>query len=613
MKKIMTVVLFTLSITLLSAQKPKEVSNLEKFNLKPIESVVDEKLEKIDKETGALRVNRNEYFACDKKDVKEIALSYLSTKSNIYGLTKELEDVRIIKTFESPAGKYVYCQQYINDIPVYATNFTIYINKEDAVTYTLNEFRNITKYNNMAKVSSITNKDALKAAQKYIDVKDAIIGEPKLELVYFESIDKGLELAWKVNINSMKPLGDWQIFISVTDSHIIHAEDIAMYVDVNAKIFNPNPIATAQTTYGSSSNYTDNNNATNTALNAELKTMNLRDVKYENGTYKLEGPYCRIMDIESPYNHNINPVITTSGGITGFNYTRNQTEFEALMCYYHVDAAGRRVAQLGYNVNGLNAINVDPHGFNGADNSHYISSTNYLAFGDGGVDDAEDADVIWHEYGHAIQQNLGVGTTVSNSEISSVKEGSSDYWALSYKRSLSSYNWWLFANWDGHNEFWDGRRADLNWIYPTNYVFGHNGGQIWSSALMKIWSDLGRDITDKLFLEMHLIWGTSPTMRSAAAAFMQADVNLYNGDHLCKIVARFKEHGLTDPTINYVVAFTNQIVTTDTTVTSCDNINVQNVTITNNTKLTLDAAKTTSIEGWFAVILGSELNVYKNQ
>jgi len=67
-------------------------------------------------------------------------------------------------------------------------------------------------------------------------------------------------------------------------------------------------------------------------------------------------------------------------------------------------------------------------------------SINHLAFGVGGVDGAEDADVIWHEYGHAIQCNLGTAYMFDDNETKSVAEGSSDYWALSYKRSLSSYN-----------------------------------------------------------------------------------------------------------------------------------------------------------------------------
>ena len=610
MKKIVISTLFVLSINLINAQKPKESSRLEKLNLKPIEIVFDEQIGKTDKESKALRVNWNESFKSEVKEVSEIALSYLQEKKDVYGISNISDNIKVAKIIESPSGKYVYYQQYVNDIPVFATNFIVCVNKEGVVTYALNEFRNVTKYKDVRNKSSIINNDALKIASEYLNIKGDIIGEPKMELVYFESMDKGLELAWKINIISMNPMGDWQIFVSADDENIIHVEDIAMYANVNAKIFNPNPIITAQTVYGSTSNYKDNNNTTNASLDAELKTAVLSNIKYENGVYTLEGPYCKIEDIEGPFGHNLNPVITTSGGVTGFNYNRSQTEFEAIMCYYHVDAAGKRIAQLGYNVNGLNAMRVDPHGLNGDDNSHYMSSGNYLAFGDGGVDDAEDADVIWHEYGHAIQNNLGAGNMSYLGQTMSLQEGSSDYWALSYKRSLSSYNWWLFADWDGHNEFWSGRRADLNWVYPADYVPYHAGGQIWSTVLMKIWGDLGKDVTDKLFLETHLIWGQSPTLQDAATAFMKADLNLYNGSHLCQIYSRLQEHGLIDTNqIVNTTSLVNQTVNTNKIVFSCSDLNVQDVKVQNNAKLTLDAAGDVIISDDFEVVLGSELEI----
>jgi hypothetical protein len=53
---------------------------------------------------------------------------------------------------------------------------------------------------------------------------------------------------------------------------------------------------------------------------------------------------------------------------------------------------------------------------------------------------------------------------------------------------------------------------------------------------------------------------------------------------------------------------TNQTVTINTTVTDCI-INAQNVTVTNNAKLTLDAFKETIVNGPFEIQLGSELEI----
>ena len=57
------------------------------------------------------------------------------------------------------------------------------------------------------------------------------------------------------------------------------------------------------------------------------------------------------------------------------------------------------------------------------------------------------------------------------------------------------------------------------------------------------------------------------------------------------------------------VNFINKTVTADTIVTSCSDINVQNVTVTNGAKLTLDAAGEVNIISDFEVELGSEFEI----
>jgi subtilisin family serine protease len=56
------------------------------------------------------------------------------------------------------------------------------------------------------------------------------------------------------------------------------------------------------------------------------------------------------------------------------------------------------------------------------------------------------------------------------------------------------------------------------------------------------------------------------------------------------------------------VNFTNQTVSANMTVTGC-NINVQNVTVTNGAKLTLNATGTTTITSTFSVAVGSQLEI----
>ncbi|MDR1592405.1 MAG: hypothetical protein LBS16_05940, partial [Prevotellaceae bacterium] len=57
------------------------------------------------------------------------------------------------------------------------------------------------------------------------------------------------------------------------------------------------------------------------------------------------------------------------------------------------------------------------------------------------------------------------------------------------------------------------------------------------------------------------------------------------------------------------VSLQNQTISSTVTIEACKDINVQNVTVTNGAKLTLDAENRTVINGAFEVELGSELEI----
>ncbi|MCL2131036.1 MAG: T9SS type A sorting domain-containing protein, partial [Lentimicrobiaceae bacterium] len=327
--------------------------------------------------------------------------------------------------------------------------------------------------------------------------------------------------------------------------------------------------------------YAHNNGATTPCLDSQLFEVTLRDLTFRDSLYWLEGPYCVVEDISDPFGHPI-PALADPDS---FQYTRAKREFKAVMAYYHVDLAARRILELGYDIPDtceLKQLRVDPEGKN-EDKSSFDFVYNCIKLGvfNGIPSGAEDADVIWHEYAHAIQRNFGskVKYIFKDGEIPimvaqrAVEEGCSDYWATSYKRSLYPNYWDTLFLWNGSGREDHVRVIGQNKVYPTDYSFDTNDIQtpydnslILSSALMKIWEDLGRDTTDMLFLEMHYIWGKTPTLLFAAAAFMQADIHLYEGVHLCQIYERFREHGLADSSVFSRTLSEDTLISTPTTI-----------------------------------------------
>lgn len=292
----------------------------------------------------------------------------------------------------------------------------------------------------------------------------------------------------------------------------------------NALIYLPNPITSAETTYGG--NYIDNNDQTNPFLDAE-RVLKQITVNETGGIYQLNNDYVLIREHSPPV---IQPETSTDGN---FFYDRSESGFEDVNTLYHITTFQEYIQSLGFN----NLVNyqlaVDCHGFNGQDQSAFFPSTNppQLTFGTGGVDDAEDADVIIHEYGHAISHSAAPNTNIGT-QRGALDEAIGDYLAVSYSRLHHEHDWFKVFNWDGHNEFWSGRLAQTTKIYPEDLDFNIYGdAPFFSSTLMEIEDLIGRDTTHILLFESLYWYTTHMKISDAIDLLLRADSVLFGEAH----------------------------------------------------------------------------------
>jgi hypothetical protein len=107
-----------------------------------------------------------------------------------------------------------------------------------------------------------------------------------------------------------------------------------------------------------------------------------------------------------------------------FSFGRSSPFFEQTMAYYQVTRAQEYIQGLGFT--GPAGINEEPQNLLPDvipdDNAFYDGFDDVIVFGTGGVDDAEDADIIWHEYGHAMQ-DAQFGLPFPFSDMGAVGEG----------------------------------------------------------------------------------------------------------------------------------------------------------------------------------------------
>jgi hypothetical protein len=328
--------------------------------------------------------------------------------------------------------------------------------------------------------------------------------------------------------------------------------EVPLFFNAKGRVFEINPVAALN-----APQLRDQNNAASAVPEFAYSIVDLPDLAPSG---PLQGPNVKIVDAQDPST----PRADASQSLM---FDRGQPQFEEVNAYYNIDRSQRYLQSLGYNgARRLVAypIAVDPHALLGTDNSVYESSSvpgeGVLFFGDGGTDDAEDSDIVLHEYTHAIQDWIAPGAFFgsSASQARALAEGIADYWAFSqnYVQTVAGgRDPYCLGDWDARC---DGDDPSQQCGYPpgadclrrvdstkTMADFAaierpgqeHENGAIWSSALREIMEALlrrhpadGRQRADRIVIESMFGIPSNPTfailahnMVAAADALTPAD------------------------------------------------------------------------------------------
>ena len=321
-----------------------------------------------------------------------------------------------------------------------------------------------------------------------------------------------------------------------------------------ARVFDPNPVVT---------------------LNApELQDLNdqaghipaqaYRDVELPDTA--LHGPWVDLVDRQSP------AIAPPEGALL---FDRSADGFEDVSAYFHIDRNQQWVQSLGFRASraiAAYAVPVDAHAAAGEDNSFFVPSGTQagrgaLFYGDGGTDDAEDADIVLHEYAHALMEWIAPGTFGGSfdSESRALSEGTADYWAFSAHldaRRASGRDPYCIADWDAR--CWldassercaypagsdclrrvDGTRTMADYQLGDSSGTPHLNGSIWSSALRELRDHLPREVMDTLVLESLFGVPPRPTFATMARRLIVTDHLLHQGAHVGLICTAMGKRGI---------------------------------------------------------------------
>ncbi|MCB9252674.1 MAG: hypothetical protein H6605_09425 [Flavobacteriales bacterium] len=313
---------------------------------------------------------------------------------------------------------------------------------------------------------------------------------------------------------------------------------------VSAMVYLPNPIVTDNAKYGGS--YVDNVNKTNSILDNARRKVRF-PATYDSGKFILQHDKFRIKDLNPPIEEPVQPTDTF------FNYKRDESGFEDVNAYYHIYAYYEYLKGKGF-VDLIDSIEIDSHGENGDDNS-FFDPSKYpftLEFGTGGVDDAEDAQVVIHELGHSLSHLAATGTA-NGGERLIMEEGQADYLCLSYSRSLSSNHPYRVFSWDAHNEFWDGFNGNTTLTYPERSGIKDIDREIWSTALICMLEKIGREKSDEIVLNYYYHQVGNSNMPAMARVILKMDSMLHGGKHVAAIWQCFNDRQILDTVPWYLI------------------------------------------------------------
>ncbi len=479
-------------------------------------------------DTRLLRIHGD--FVSQEQNPEKAARVFLQRHAGLLELAADDSSLVLALTRQGLAGTYYRFQQVARSLPVF--------DAEVIVLVASIEGQQVVREVNLAHRRALSIDEpkqdigttiALERARTHVaspvegstpEVLLGIAGEPA-------------RLAYRVRISADTPVAAWEILVDAATGAVISARNRIKHVTGTGMVFDPNPLA-------STGNFTfvDNGDATDAGLDAARYSVALPNL---DGSGFLRGLW---VDARTK-----NANGRAQSGTNTFNFDRSQSGFEQANAYYHLDRTQTRFQSLGIlNANARQQEIITDGGQ--VDNSYYDPSKLLINCGKGGVDDAEDADVVVHEYGHAIQDdqvpNYGAGN-----ESGAMGEGFGDYLANSMDHLLSQKidDPYCIAEWDA--TAYDSnippclRRTDSTKHFPEHFETQvHTDGEMWSAALTALDMSLGADTMNRLVIESHFSHSTTETFFGASQSILNTDAMLFGGIHQDAIRRRFIKQGL---------------------------------------------------------------------
>jgi Zn-dependent metalloprotease len=555
-----------LSLSASAQKKPFDATNLvspELLNgpssathdqLKPVNldpALFGKVIGKMDVDTGQIRRMEGNIQLPKAETEQKSVETFLQENGVMLGASTETENLKLLRQVKSPTGDHFYYQQLYKGLPLWGGRVSVHNVIGSKAAQVDNDLRKLSPPSNKSQgkepdFSEANKAEAIEAAKKAVAFKAISSQEPTAEAGFLEVQGQPMAV-WRVRYTTTAPGAVWEVMVDPVSMKALSARNIASYQqESKASVFHADPVGT-----------TGNQNLLPPPTPQDpvyiiLQSARLPVILTElDGDDQLDGKYATT---------NLTTAFPRAKSASlNFTYDWNDPHFREAMSYYWVTECVHYLAKLGYSNIFASKIGINVDGTTD-DNSWYTGGT--LTFGSGGVPDAEDAEVIFHELGHAIQDAQVPGLlTDGGEEVRAISEGFGDYWAASYFSGIGPKG----AAWDVFFDKWDGttahsaaganppylRMLNSSKKYPADLDGEvHDDGEIWSACLWKISKILGKDTAAKVILESNFRLTPASKFPDAASAILTANLKLNAGKNNADIRKIFEDRGILPPAVS---------------------------------------------------------------
>lgn len=475
-------------------------------------------------------------------DAEATARAFLISRAEEFHLAAPGASLTLTTTREGLAGRYLRFaqQQRVGDVtlPVFEGEVIVLVRDEgDRREVRAVNLEQREEAATAQELGALDSPAAITRALGFVEAFPPFSSEPEATRGIYVTRAGAARIAWRVKVALDAPPHDWTIYVDAATGEELGRRDGVRFVEGTAYVFDMNAVAAT-----GNLSLVDGNNATTPALDAARALVTLPRL---DGSGNTRGSFA---------DAHPRTLTRVSSATNDFLFTRDQLGFEQANVYFHLDRTQAHIQALGFN-NVNNRVQEAIVDAQNGDNSFYSPNNLRVNFGLGGVDDAEDGDIVLHEYGHSIQDNQV--PNFGGTDEGAMGEGFGDYLAASFSLSFAQADGGrpqlsdpaCVGDWDGTSYSMQMprclRRVDERKHFPESGEGEvHADGEMWSAALWDLRGRLGGDQMDRLVLEHHFLLAGNGTFAVASQALITADLNLNGGVNGALIRRRLIHHGL---------------------------------------------------------------------